>query len=492
MDAIERSKLPDLNLKKDERAEFYKKLVRAYLLLKDKKQRENPDAEVTLSDVLAYLETLGELELSSGDKVYPFKRSSGEHSLRLRGLDKKRRDRIKRLKQFEDMEKRSANIQRDEVRVETETGIKYVPVEYYFRKSPYEEMLAQGADLFYIIQGFPVLEEGTPTEISTDKRKGIEGYASSTERMVVVLLEESDNMPGFVGQTQAKNSLVLEMSEDRRTEILDSLMTLSEDEQLDYYTQNYRGKYDSNEGDFAEFTREFIRMNLSNVIIVIDPISGAFDFMEELFYNKPADYQLYESWLQDPHSKAATEYLLYLAAHYDFEKRGLIYLVKAYKAARKILSQRYYKTNVFNKKLKAYIIKEIHDELMFELKMRGYESVDEVFDKYILEQTRIYDMLIEKGGEAKNRGLYMLGCLYWDESMYEKALKTWKRIDRKYSTKILREIRVIMTNFPETDKAVSLIDDIFDWQSSRSSKNLLERLLKYHRWKKRGTTLPIA
>ncbi|MGD8540583.1 MAG: hypothetical protein PVI66_17860, partial [Candidatus Aminicenantes bacterium] len=124
LDAIERSKLPDLNLKKDERAEFYKKLVRAYLLLKDKKQRENPDAEVTLSDVLAYLETLGELELSSGDKVYPFKRSSGEHSLRLRGLDKKRRDRIKNLKQFEDMERRSANIQRDEVRVETETGIK--------------------------------------------------------------------------------------------------------------------------------------------------------------------------------------------------------------------------------------------------------------------------------------------------------------------------------------------------------------------------------
>ncbi len=56
LDAIERSKLPDLNLKKDERAEFYKKLIRAYLFLKDKKQRENPDAEVTLSDVLAYLE----------------------------------------------------------------------------------------------------------------------------------------------------------------------------------------------------------------------------------------------------------------------------------------------------------------------------------------------------------------------------------------------------------------------------------------------------
>ena len=57
LDAIERSKLPDLNLGKEERAEFYQRLVRAYLLLKDRKQRENPDAEVTLSDVLAYLET---------------------------------------------------------------------------------------------------------------------------------------------------------------------------------------------------------------------------------------------------------------------------------------------------------------------------------------------------------------------------------------------------------------------------------------------------
>ena len=492
LNAIERSKLPDLNLKKDERAEFYKRLVRAYLLLKENKQRENPDAEVTLSDVLAYLETLGELELSSGDKVYPFKRSPGEQSLRLHGLDKRKRDRIKKLKQFEDMEKRSANIQRGEVRVETETGIKYIPVEYYFRKSPYEEMLAQGADLFYIIQGFPVIEEGNPIDVSTDKRKGIEEYARSEESMVVVLLEESFDISGFVRKTQPGTPMVLEMSEGRRIEILDSLMSLSEEDQLDYFTQNYLEKYDTNEGDFAEFTKEFIHKNLSNVIIVIDPISGAFDFMEELYYNKPTDYRLYESWLQNPQSKTATEYLLYLAAHYDFERRGLVYLVKAYKAAKKILNQRYYKTNVFNKKLKAYIIKEVHDELMFELKMRGYESVEEVLDKYIFEQTRIYNLLIEIGGEARNRGLYMLGCLYWDEADYESALKTWKRIDRDYSTKILKELRVIMTNFPETDKAISLIDDIFEWQSSRSSKYLLERLLEYHRWQKRGATLPVT
>jgi hypothetical protein len=123
LDAIEGSKLPDLNLDKDERAEFYNRLIRAYLLLKEKKQRENPDAEVTLSDVLAYLETLGELELSSGDKVYPFKRSPGEQSLKLFGLDKKKRDQIQKLRQFEDMEKRSVNIQRGQVKVETETGI---------------------------------------------------------------------------------------------------------------------------------------------------------------------------------------------------------------------------------------------------------------------------------------------------------------------------------------------------------------------------------
>ena len=492
LNAIDGSKLPDLNLNKDERSEFYKRLVRAYLLLKNQKQKENPDAEVTLSDVLAYLETLGELELSSGDKIYPFKRSSGEQSLRLFGLSKEKRKRIEKLKQFEDMEKRSANIQRGEVRVETETGIKYIPVEYYFRKSPYEEMLALGADLFYIIQGFPVIEEGNPLDRSTDKRKSIEDYARSDESLVVVLLEESFDRPGFFRKTQSRAPMILEMSEGRRGEILDSLMSLTEEDQLDYFTQNYQEKYDTNEGDFAEFTKEFIRKNLSNVIIVIDPISGAFDFMEELYYNKPTDYRFYESWLKNPQSKTATEYLLYLAAHYDFEKRGLIYLVKAYKAAKKILGQRYYKANVFNKKLKAYIIKEVHDELMFELKTRGYESMEEVFDKYIFEQKRIYNLLIESGGEAKNRGLYMLGCLYWDEADYDSALQAWKSIDRDYSTKILRELRVIMTNFPETDKTISLIDDIFDWQSSRSSKYLLERLLKYNRWQIRSTTLPMT
>jgi hypothetical protein len=148
--------------------------------------------------------------------------------------------------------------------------------------------------------------------------------------------------------------------------------------------------------------------------------------------------------------------------------------------------------NVFNKKLKAYIVKELHDELLIELKMMGYESMDEVFDRYRSEQTRIYNLLIERGGEAKNRGLYMLGCSYWDDGDYESAIQNWKKIDRDYSSKILREIRVILKNFPETDKAVSLIDDIFDWQSSRSSKNLLERLLKYHRWQKRSATFPTA
>jgi hypothetical protein len=492
LNAIEQNKLPDLNLEKDERAEFYKRLVRAYLLLKKKRQRDNPDDEVTLSDVLAYLESLGELELSSGDKIYPFRRSHGEQSLKLHGLDKKKREQIKKLKQFEDMEKRSANIQKGEVRVETETGIKYIPVEYYFRKSPYEEMLAQGADLFYMVQGFAVLDEGDPIEMTTDRRKTIEEYERSTQGMLVVLIEESSDTPGFTRKPLPNAPKTLEMSEERRREILDSLMSLLEEEQLEYFTRNYVEKYDTNAGDFAEFTKEFIRKNLSNVIIVIDPISGAFDFLEELYYNKPTDYRLYELWRNNPRSKTATEFLLYLAAHYDFERRGLAYLVKAYNAAKKILSQRFYKTNVFNKKLKAYIIKEVHDELLSELKMRGYESLDDVFDKYIFEQSRIYKLLIESGGEAKNRGLYMLGCLYWDEGDYENALKTWKSVDSDYSTEILRELRVIMTNFPETDKAISLIGDIFDWQSSQSSKNLLERLLKYNRWQKRGTSLPVT
>ena len=483
-------KIPDMRLRDEEKEEFLKKLIKAYILLREKAQKSNPDANITLSDVLAYLEGLGDLELSSGSKVYPNRGSPGRQSLKFRGLSKEKRDKINRLRRFEEFERDHTQIQRNQVKVETETGIKYIPIEYYFRDSPYEEILAMGVDLFYVIRGFPILAAGTPRELSTSKKVKIDDFADSKRDFVIVYLEQGPPSAGFIRGEERQSRDILQIGDDEARRLLDSLMSLREENQLDYFRKNYLEKYDLNSGDLNRLTKKFIRENISNVIIVIDEISGAFDFIEELYFNKLSDFFFYEEWRKNPGTATSVQFLLYLAGHYDFEKRALVYLMNAYKKAMAILSQKYYKTNVFNKKLKAYIIKEIHEELTYELKRRGYNSFEEVFDVYRDEQMGIYDLLIRSEGDAKNRGLYMKGCLYWDEGQHELALTVWNRISLTYRSKIIRDIRDILTKNPDLAKAIPLINDVFEWESSTNSKRLLDRLLKYHRWKIRSTKSP--
>lgn len=488
--ALRMEKIPDLRLGEKERAEFFKKLVRAYILLKERAQQSNPNAKVTLSDVLAYLKELGELELSSGSKVYPDRGSLGKQSLKFRGISKAKRDKIKQLRSFEEFEKDHTEIQRNQVKVETETGIKYIPIEYYFRDSPYEEILAMGVDLFYAIRGFPILEVGTPREVSTSKKEGIDDFFGQERGFVVVYMEQGPPNPGFIRGALDPERKSLQIDDDEERLLLDSLMGLREEDQLEYFRKNYLEKYDWDSGDLSGLTKRFIRENISNVIIVIDDISGAFDFIEELYFNKPSDFFFYEEWLKNPETATSEQFLLYLAGHYDFEKRALVYLMNAYEKAKKIINQKYFKINVFNKRLKSYIIKEFHEELAFELKRRGYDTFEEVFDLYRDEQMKIYDLLIQAGGDAKSRGLYMKGCLHWDEGQHELALATWDKISPMFKSKTVRDIRDIQVKYRDRSKIVPLINEVFEWESSTNSKKLLERLLKYNRWKLRSIKTP--
>jgi hypothetical protein len=161
--------------------------------------------------------------------------------------------------------------------------------------------------------------------------------------------------------------------------------------------------------------------------------------------------------------------------------------LNSYEKAKGVLNRKYHKTNVFNKKLKSFVIKEIHEELTYELKTRGYNTFEEVFDVYRDEQMRIYDLLIRSGGDAKNRGLYMKGCLHWDEGQHELALQAWNKISPTFRSKTVRDIRDILTKYRKLSRVVPLIDDIFEWESSTHSKRLLDRLLKYGRWRIRSS-----
>jgi hypothetical protein len=182
--------------------------------------------------------------------------------------------------------------------VETESGIKYIPIEYYFRESPFEEILAQGTSLFYIIRGFPVVnvedEKIEPAE-PEDKQPAIHQEKGFS---VIYLTGLTPPAQGFQEPDKTER-ILFEFSGDKERQIqqiLDGLMAFPEEDQFSYFSEKYLETFDPDSEDLAELTHEFIYNNLCNVIIVIDSISSAFDFIEELYFSKPLDFLFLDHW----------------------------------------------------------------------------------------------------------------------------------------------------------------------------------------------------
>jgi hypothetical protein len=482
---LEGKNWPYWKLGKKEKVEFYKRLISSYSRLKTQKEAGGQESDVTIDDFLEFLKKESRFELNSGDKVIVSEPIPGKQNLRFYTLTKEKREKLKYLRKHEKREREYAEVKRNQVRVETETGIRYIPAEYYFRQSPYEEILAHGANLFYIVEGFPVLKKHVVSRLKDKTRRSHFPEVTGDDFMVIVLNEiqlEPESSP----RPRPLQKEVFRLSGEQIEQALDGLMNLSENDQFWYFYEKYLKRYDANKGDLARFTREFLYNNLSNVIIVIEPVSAAFDFIEELYYNNPLDIFYPSFWEENPDTETGVEFLVCLAAHYDFERRCLVYLFDAYEEAEKLLNKKYYRRNAFNKKAKAYVVKEVYEELIWELKRRGYKSMEEVLERYRNEQMKIYRMIIEMGGSTKDRGLFALGRFFWDEGMYELALEKWDKIDESYPSKTFQRIMIILANFDDLDKIVPQVDGILNWESNQSSKYLLKRLLKYHRWKNRS------
>lgn len=476
--------LNDLNLGKKLKVELFEELLKSYLELPEDKIHINPEINYSIDDALTFLRKESEFELSSGDTVYRWDPLPGKESPRYYQLPKEKKERIDFLRRNEIKEKDYVEISRNRVKVQIETRIKYIPIEYYFRDSPYEEIVARGADLFYIARGFPNLAESSFTYQQTEKSNAFQFVDNKKGFNVIYLkskLQEQTRLP--VQSQQLKKTLAIKHVEF--LDLLDDLMKLREEEQFLYFKENYLEEYDPDDRNLAILTSEFIYRNLSNVIINYISISDAFTFIEELFFNKPMDNYFPIFWNENPNTKTGAALLLCLASVYDFEKRGIAYLFSAYKEAKKILSKKYTQTNVFNKKLKAYIIKETFDVLTIELGKKGYILVDEILNKYREEQIRIYKIVKRMGGEERDQALYAEGNLYWDEKNYDLAKQKWKEIDNPDISITFMEIKKVLDNYKNKQKMIQEINSIIHYHSSLDASSQLKRLLGFHRWKNR-------
>ena len=126
------------------------------------------------------------------------------------------------------------------------------------------------------------------------------------------------------------------------------------------------------------------------------------------------------------------------------------------------------------------------------LKQKGYKSLDDVLTWYAQKEAEIYKFMASHGGEIKNRALFALGLLHWEEGEEEKALSVWQDIDSAYADETFQDIREIMSYSLPLAKRIKMIRGVLNWEQNRSSEQQLDRLIKFHRWQVRTKTLPVV
>jgi hypothetical protein len=381
-----------------------------------------------------------------------------------------------------------------EVRLLNDEGrLLTVPGEYFYRDSPYLQIAAAGANIYYVVKGFPELPSA---QLGNGPDRTRDGSAPEGRRKDPTLEGPSPTfavvfMPGGGPRDQAillsamKPALALPEREAER--VLDGLMALPVIEQVRTFNRDYLQAYDPDSPGLARLTGDFIYRNLGMVFVQTgDPLSRGFDLLEEVFYDSLSLDALVPYALKYPRTRTGAEILLGLAASYEFERRAIVALDGSLDAAKIILADpsedRFY---VHNKSVKAYVVREVYRDLAAELRSRDYPALETVLQKYRDEQLRIYDLLIGMGGDIKCRALYALGRLYWDEGQTGLAMEVWKSTDPAFADETLTAIRGAIVERRRPLDAVPRIDDILGRQTAAAKSRLLERIVKFHKWERR-------
>jgi hypothetical protein len=368
-----------------------------------------------------------------------------------------------------------------------------LPGEYFYRDSPYREIVAAGAGLFYVVKGFPDVPSPRPGN-SLDRPGG--GNAREDLRTAAspegppaafaVFLVPSGG-PRDQARAPAAARPALALPERDIDGILDGLMALSLVEQVRAFHRDYLEAYDPDSPGLARLTGGFLYRNLGMIFVQTGgALSRGFDLLEEVYYDNLSLDALVPFALEHSRSRAGAEILLGLAASYEFERRAIVALDGSLDAAKKVLAdpaeKRFY---VHNKEVKAYVLREVYHDLAVELLSRDYPALETVLQKYRDEQLKIYDLLIGMGGEIKCRALYALGRYHWDEGRIELAMEIWKDTDPAFADETLTAIRGAIIEGRRLGNPVPRIDAILGRMAAGERSVQLQRIAKFHKWDRR-------
>jgi hypothetical protein len=488
-DAFTNTPKLDDRLNPQERDAVYKMMVSAALADFKERTGDRSALDVPLSEYFKDLRELPRVDPSEDFSIVPAGGSSTEPP-RLYKLSKAKSRELQTLTVVSGWARNRSGA----VAVQDRDGrVSYVSREYFYRDSPYQQILAMGAKLFYIVRGFPEL---TPAVTQTKAGPVNKGLSPQPQAEMAAPPETAPSFQVvFMPRRRPRESTAvreairqpLPLTPEDIGRILDDLMAYSDEEQVRRFNSDYLQRYDPDSPGLADLTREFIYRNLGMVFILSDPLSRGFDILEEVYYDNISQNELAAFGIEHRRSKAGAEILFALAASYEFEKRAIIALDESMDAARSVLGGLDYRLSVYNRSAKSYVLREVYRELAAELHRRGFASLESVLQEYRDEQIRIYDWLVRMGGALESRALYALGSLYWDEGQMDLALESWKAIAPSYSTKPLRQVRNIIANGVASDYKISRINDILTSEAAADKSRLLDRIESFHKWKKRSS-----
>lgn len=470
----------------EEQAAVLKEVLLKFLENPELYKKYGKSLKITAADIQKFLQNF-DIE-ASGYDVFTAAGTSGEESINLSLLEKQKARRLEQQNNAPDTVKELYKKEGGMVLVEMEGFTKSVPAGYFYRESPFKEILAEGPRMFFIVSGFPDLTDG----VQHDKKNGPEADSLSDMKLRdvfdVFLIQDTSAIqvlrPSGESTTTSKSSNK-ELTDISQTEVLDDLMHFSEPEQLNKFQKMYLTPKKLNDGETADFTLKFFRSNLNDVLIHISGISTAFDYVEEIYFNKAIDGRLIEFIQAHGDTKVGLEFMLVLASRYRFERKALMLLAAAYEEARETLPLRMYRSEIHNKKTKCFVIKEMYEQLVREINKLGYKTIDEAAKEYAKEEAKLYQYLVSMDGARRNIGLFALGRFYWRFDMRELAVDTWKEISDTFSTPLLDEIRLILSNKRKLEATYLLIDNTLQFYDNKDTEKLLKRLVQFERWSRR-------
>lgn len=391
-----------------------------------------------------------------------------------------------RLQYFKNLEQKDRPIAESRtVSVYSESGINWVPSEYFYRQVPYEQILAIGARLYYFVEGFPVLDPPKNKAAETQTSGPAAGdflldLNIAKQGLTLVFVTGSKAEAGAHELTSPAPTV---LTSDTATQILDNLNEYPDEMQFEKFRSEYLQKYDADNPLLARLTRDFIYQNLGTVFILIDPLSAGFDLLEGVYYRKLTMDGFVSYYLNNQNTKTAAEVLFCLAAYYNFERRSLRRLSEAIEVAEKVLADPDYQLDVFELRAKAFVLQQIYYDVISEIQARGYSSLEAVLQHYRDQQASVYNLLMTAGGGIRDRALFSLGTLYWDETRMDMAIKTWKEISPAFSENSFRKIRGFITR-DESGVLEENITRVLDDETIANRQEMLERLEKFHKWGK--------